>query len=185
MYKTLIVISFLCLIVSSSYSQKQVNWLTWEEAMEQNEIEQRKIVIEFYTEWCGWCKKMDKNTFDTDIIADYLNENYYPVKFDAERKESITYMGKEYKYIKKGKSGYHELAAELMAGKLSFPTVVFLDEDSKIIQPIPGYQDARTFEMIMKFFAEDYFKRVPWPKFTREFKPTPRTLTPVDNSGGK
>jgi len=186
MYKTLIVFSFLCLISSSSFSQKQVNWLTWEQAMEKNEVEQRKIIVDFYTEWCGWCKKMDVNTFDTDIIADYLNENYYPVKFDAERRETIIYKGKEYKYIRKGKSGYHELAAELMNGKLSFPTVVFLDEDSKIIQPIPGYQDSRTFEMIMKYFAEDYFKRVPWPKFTREFKPAPRrTLSPVDTSGGQ
>ena len=184
MYKALIVFFLLVLVNTSSFSQKKVNWLTWEQAIEKNETEKRKILVDFYTDWCGWCKKMDVNTFDTEIISDYLNEFYYPVKFDAERKQTIIYKGKEYKFIRRGKSGYHELAAELLGGKLSFPTVVFLDENSEIIQPIPGYQDARTFEMIIKFFAEDYHKRMPWPKYAREFKPS-QNASPVKNSGGK
>lgn len=183
MHKLLIVFSFICLAAFPSFSQKKVNWLTWEQAMEKNKDEQRKIVVDIYTDWCSWCKKMDKYTFEADNIADYLNDNYYPVKFDAERKETIIYNGKEYKFINRGKNGYHELAAELLKGKLSFPTVVFLDENSKLIQSIPGYQDSKTFEMIIKYFAEDYFKKVPWPKYTREFKPTPMVETPVKNGG--
>ncbi len=183
MQKIILVFSFLFLTGSLSFGQKKVHWLTWEQAMEKNKEEQRKIVVDIYTDWCGWCKKMDSNTFEADIIADYLNNNYYPVKFDAERRETITYNDKEYKFIKRGKNGYHELAAELLRGKLSFPTVVFLDEESKIIQPIPGYQDAQTFEMIIKYFAEDYFKKVPWQKYTREFKPAPIAPEPVKNGG--
>ena len=183
MQRLLIVFSLTCFIAFPSFSQKKVNWLTWEEAMEKSQIEKRKIVIDFYTDWCGWCKKMDTNTFEADVIADYLNENYYPVKFDAERRETIIYNDKEYKFIRRGKNGYHELAAELLNGKLSFPTVVFLDENSKMIQPIPGYQDAHTFEMIIKYFAEDYFKKIPWPKYTREFKPTQIHTVPVKNDG--
>ena len=182
MQKLLIVFSFLCFIAYPSFSQKKVNWLTWEQAMEKNQLEKRKIVVDFYTEWCGWCKKMDAHTFEADIIADYLNENYYPVKFDAERRETIIYNDKEYKFIRRGKNGYHELAAEMLKGKLSFPTVVFLDENSKLIQPIPGYIDAKTFEMIIKYFAEDYFKKVPWPKYSREYKPTPRNSIPVKSN---
>lgn len=104
MQKLLIVLSFLCFIAFPSFSQKKVNWLSWEEAMVQNQVEKRKIVVDIYTDWCGWCKKMDAHTFEADIIAAYLNENYYAVKFDAERRETITYNGKEYKFVKRGKN---------------------------------------------------------------------------------
>jgi len=180
MQKILVIFSFL--ILGSSFNataQKKVDWLTWEEAMEKSKLEKRKIVVDVYTEWCGWCKKMDKTTFQADKIVEYINKNYYAVKFDAERKKQISYNDKEYSFIKSGRNGYHELAAELLQGRLSFPTVVFLDEETALIQPIPGFQDAVTFEMIIKFFAEDHYKKTPWPKFTASYKP--EVALPVRN----
>jgi thioredoxin-related protein len=68
-----------------------------------------------------------------------------------------------------GRKGYHELAYEIMHGKMSYPTVVFIDENLEVIQPIPGFQDAQAFEMIMTFFAGDFYKAVPWKKFVDSF----------------
>ncbi|MBT8190138.1 MAG: DUF255 domain-containing protein [Bacteroidia bacterium] len=153
------------------FGQSKVNWLTWEQAVEKNMKEKRKIVVDVYTDWCGWCKKMDKYTFQTEFIADYINEHYYAVKFNAEQKEEINFNGKVYKYVSSfGRRGYHELASEILNGRMSYPTVVFLDENQNVIQPIPGYQDAQTFEMIMTYFAENHYQSVPWQKFTRSFK---------------
>ena len=149
-----IVIVFLALVfiqVSCLQAQEPatVQWLTIEEAVAKMEVEKRKIFIDMYTDWCGWCKKMDKATFEQPHIATYLNENYYPVKFNAEFKEEISYNGKTYKFIKSGRRGYHELAAELSKslGRLSFPTIIFVDSDLTVLQPhprLPGSQKIRS-----------------------------------------
>jgi thioredoxin-related protein len=143
----------------------QVNWLSWEDALTKNQKEPRKFIVDVYTQWCGWCKKMDKATFDQPDISKYINNNYYPVKFDAETKTDINFNNRVFKYVRSGTSGYHELAAEITFGKLSYPTVVFLDEKLNVIQPIPGYKDPASLDKIMKYFAEDYYKTTPWKKY--------------------
>lgn len=113
--------------------------------------------------------KLDATTFSEDQIAKYLNENYYPVKFNAEMQEPITLRGREYVFVKSGRSGYHELAAQLLQGKLSYPSMVFLDENFGLIQSIPGYQDVNTFEMIITYFGSNSHKSVAWQKYMMDF----------------
>lgn len=151
-------------------AQNIIKWMSWEEAIAKNEKNPKKIFVDVYTDWCGWCKKMDKATFQQDDIARYMNEHYYSVKFDAEQKEDIYFKEKTYKYVSQGKRGYHELAAAMLRGKLSYPTVIFLDEEMNMIQPIPGFQNPTNFELIMTFFAEDHFKNTPWKKYTQSYQ---------------
>jgi thioredoxin-related protein len=148
-----------------------VNWLTWEQALEKSKHQKRKLLIDVYTDWCGWCKRMDAATFNQPQIAKYINENYYAVKFNAETKEDIAYNGKTYKFVKNGRRGYHELAAEITRGKLSYPTIVFIDENLEVIQPIPGFRDAMEFEKIITYFARNEHKRTPWESYQRAYKP--------------
>lgn len=162
------VIIFIFTSVTVSEAQK-IKWLSWEEAIEASAKEEKKIFVDIYTQWCGWCKKMDATTFSDPNIVKYINENYYAIKFDAELKEDIQLNGKVYKYIKMGKSGYHELVAELTRGQLSYPTIVFLDEKMNLIQPIPGFRDPKSFEMIMHYFAEDYHISTPWKKYSKNY----------------
>ena len=162
---------FLFAVLWTSESSAQIQWLTWEEAQAKNQKEPRKFIVDVYTQWCGWCKKMDKATFGQAEISSYINSNYYPVKFDAETKEDISFKGKVYKYVRQGTTGYHQLAAEIMFGKLSYPTIVFLDEQLNVIQPIPGYQDPGSLDKIMKYFAENYYKTTPWKKYEQMCQP--------------
>ncbi len=167
--KTLIFTLLTGILGSVAFGQNKINWLTWEEALAKHSVEKKKILVDVYTDWCGWCKKMEASTFSTDIISDYVNENYYPVKFNAEQKADINYKNKTYKFVKGFRRGYHELAFEIMNGRLSYPTVVFIDENLNTIQPIPGFQNVSTFEMIMTYFAEDHHKTTPWPKYEKTF----------------
>jgi len=171
MHKFLGIVLVITFFSINLIGQDRIDWLSWEKALEKSKVEKKKIVVDVYTNWCGWCKKMDKATFQNPKIVEYVNENFYAVKFNAEQKEDIEFNSKVYKYVSSfGRRGYHELANEIMSGRMSYPTVVFMDENQRVIQPIPGFQDANTFEMIIIYFAENHYKTVPWQKFTRDFK---------------
>jgi thioredoxin-related protein len=182
-----VVILFALLLCSFSiYSFKNINtdtlsetppagasikWMTWEQVFEKSKSEKRKIFVDVYTDWCGWCKRMDASTFQKQQIADYINQHYYAVKFNAEYKGDIVFKGKTYKFIKEGMNGYHELAAEITHGRLSYPTVVFLDENLDLLQAIPGYREALEFEQIITYFGKDEHKKTPWEVYQRNYKP--------------
>ena len=166
-----IITVFLIGSASSIHAQKAVKWLTIDEALERSEQEGKKIFVDMYTDWCGWCKKMDKATFQHPEVAKYLNENYLPVKFNAEQKSDVIYRDKTYKYIRKGRQSHHELAAKFSEtlGGLSFPTIVFIDENQLVIQPIPGFQNVKDFSKIMRYFAEDHYKNTSWQSFSANY----------------
>ena len=147
----------------------KVQWMTMEEALEKSKTDKRKIFIDVFTDWCGWCKRMDESTFVDPSVAQYLNDNFYAVKLNAEQQQEIVFNNKTYSFRKNGARGYHELAAELLNNRLSFPTVVFLDETLNIIQPIPGYLEAPKLETILNYFGTDSHKTTPWETYERKF----------------
>lgn len=143
----------------------QITWYTMEEVQELMKKEKRKIYIDVYTDWCGWCKVMDKNTFTDPDVANLLNTKFYAVKLDGEGKEDITFKDYTFKYVQNGRSGYHELAAALMNGKMSYPTSVFLDENFNMIQPFPGYLTPEKLEPILEFLGDDIYKTQSWEDY--------------------
>ncbi len=148
----------------------EVQWITFEQALELSKGEKRKIFIDVYTDWCGWCKVMDKKTFSESNVASLLNEKYYAVKFNAEQTEDVLFQDHTFKFVPQGKRGYHELAAALLQNKLSYPTVVFLDENFNLIQPLPGYREPKEFYPILKFFSEDSYKKMKWDDFQKTYE---------------
>ncbi len=153
-----------------------VKWLSWEQAVTALEADKaagkkpKKIFVDVYTDWCGWCKKMDKETFQIPNIAAYLNANFYPVKFNAEQKEEIKFSGNTFKYVANGRRGYHELASALLDGKMSYPTVIFLNEKLELLQRIPGFLDIPTFDCILHYLAEEHYVKKPWEQYHKEFR---------------
>ncbi len=144
--------------------------MSWEEAVRRaaSDSKPKKLFIDVYTNWCGWCKKMDQDTFQNPEVAAYMRENFYMVKLDAEQKEPIEYAGKTYTFVPSGRRGYHQLAAALLQGQLSYPTVVFLDEDVRMLSPVPGYQKPEEFLKIAKYFGEDIYKQKDWQAYSGE-----------------
>ena len=128
-----------------------IKWLTIEEAVELNKTTPKKFIVDIYTDWCGWCKTMDKTTFSEPVIASYLNEHFYSVKLNAEQKENIVINGQTFKFVESGRRGYHELAAALTNGNLSYPTVVLIDEKLGILEVSPGYKKPAEMDMLMHY----------------------------------
>ena len=153
----------------SAQEKNAIEWIKMEDLEAAMAKEPRKVVIDVYTDWCGWCKRMDATTFKNNVIANYVSEKYYAVKFNAEQKDSITFKEHTFKFVAQGKRGYHELAAVLLQGKMSYPSIVYLDEELNMIQPVPGYQSAEQFEKVIKYFGGDHYKEQPFEDFQKEF----------------
>jgi thioredoxin-related protein len=156
--KKVIITIFTVLLIAPAYLLAQeVNWITIEEAEKLNSREPRKIMVDVYTDWCGWCKKMDRETFTHPVIAEIISKNYYAVKLNAESREEITFNGTTYKFVPQGSRGYHELAAGLLNGRMSYPSIAYLNEKLQLLGAVPGYMTPDRIEPLLNYIAEDKF----------------------------
>ena len=151
-------------------NEAKIEWLSWDEAMQLYDKEQKKMMISIYTSWCNWCKKMDAATFSEPQIVALINEYFYPVKLDAQSMDELVFKGKTYKNRNEGANSYHDLAMELLLERRSFPTIVFMDEQLQYIQAIIGYKTASEFETIASYFGHNNYKRTPWSAYAKNFK---------------
>jgi thioredoxin-related protein len=157
-------------ILYGQAESSRIKWYTFEQAVELSKKTPKKLMIDVYTDWCGWCKKMDAETFSNPDIAKYVNEHFYAVKFNAEQKADITFQGKTFKYVDQGNGkGYHELAAALLSNQLSFPTISYLNEKLELLGPVPGYRNAHDLEPLLVYISEEKFKSIGYDAFQKSF----------------
>lgn len=170
--KKIIAALFLLTTGILSFGQKgEVKWYTIQDAEKLFRDSPRPLFIDTYTDWCGWCKKMDSDTFTNSVIADILNTKFYPVKFDAEGKETVIFFGQT--FVNDGKNGKaHQLAIALLSGRLSYPTVVFvMPQESKFsVTPVPGYRQPKDMEILLNYFSDKAYETQKWEDYQLSFK---------------
>ena len=155
-----------------------VKWMSLEEAMEKMETQPRPMLIDFYTDWCGWCKKMMKTTYGNIDLANYINNYFYPVKFDAEGKDTVEYLGVKYVPTSKEPRTTHPLAARLLNNKLMYPTTLFLNnyekekKEFKISMIASGYLEQVKLEPILIFILENAGRNASYDDFNQYFQKT-------------
>ena len=147
--------------------EAKINWMSWEEAVEANKKEPKKVFIDVYTDWCGWCKKMDKSTFVDDSVIEAINKDFYAVKFNAEQKSAINFNGSEFKFVNQGRRGVHQLAYALLDGRMGYPAFVFLDESFSRIMISPGYKQAPQILKELQFSSSEAYKETSWEDFSK------------------
>lgn len=148
-YRNTIFISIVLFFLAScntAIKPSQGDWYTIDEALAATSSKPKLMFVDMYTDWCGWCKKMDKSTFQDPTVMAYLKEHFYSVKFNAEQKAPVTFKGTEYQFEQGGRRGAHGLAKLLLEGRTAYPSFVILNEKLEVVKVLRGY---RTVDQLM------------------------------------
>ncbi|MEM9920839.1 MAG: thioredoxin fold domain-containing protein [Bacteroidota bacterium] len=141
-----VIFLFLCnpLIAQQAAS---VRWLSFEQLEDSLNVKPKKVFIDFYTDWCTYCRKMDKVVFTKPKVVDHLNEEYYAVRFNAETDAVVNFGGQQLvnDQLKQSRRPLHQIAQLLALRKGQFvaPTLVILDESFHVTARYFEYLDSK------------------------------------------
>ncbi len=176
--KKLLIYTFLLLSATMSQAQ-DIKWVSIEEALELQKTQPKKIIMDVYTNWCGPCKLLDRNTFKNKDVANYINENFYAVKFNGEGDDTVnykenTFTNPQFNPAKANKrNSAHQFASYMRIN--AYPTLVFFDEKGDFITPVKGYQSPQQLELYLKLFKSDEYKKMTdqekFNAYSQAFKP--------------
>ncbi len=140
--KKLLLVLLLAVGSFATVQAQEIKWMSLDEALAAQKKKAKPIFMDVYTDWCGPCKMLDKNTFQTKEVSEYISKNYYAVKFNAEGNSEVTYKGKKYTNSKfdpnkKGRNGVHDFTMFLKVQ--GYPSMYILDAKGEVKSPIVGY----------------------------------------------
>ncbi len=162
---------------SGDNTESDFKWMSMPEALELNKTVNKKIFIDVYTNWCGPCKMLDKNTFGNEVIREKLSKYFIPVKFNAEGNDIINFDDSTFVNQNPDappRMGTHDFTPYIASTQrgIAYPTMVFLNEDLEMIQPIQGYLNAEQLEPILEYIGNDHYKTEAWETFAEKFQTT-------------
>lgn len=157
---------------------KLIKWVSVEEAQALAKKTPKPLFIDVHTSWCGPCKMLDAKTFNDPKLADYVNKHFYPVKFNAESGDPVTFKGQKFENPDfkpgntMGRNGTHQLTYAIanVNGNIAYPTVVYLDSDLNVLAPVQGLMTPDQMEPILVYFGEGNYKTQDYQTFMGTFK---------------
>ncbi len=153
-------------------SLSEVNQIVEKNIKKDKIKEDKMIVVDFYTDWCGWCKRLDKETYMDAEVIELMNKYFYPIKFDAEQKEAASFAGKDYVFKASGARGTHGFASEMAmreGGRIGYPTITFIDAMGKKIAVEAGFKDAQKMKLTLLYYGEGHYKTKDFITFQTEY----------------
>jgi thioredoxin-related protein len=165
-------------LLAQTTASKPIQWMSVEEAQAQAKKVPKPLFVDVYTNWCGPCKLLDRNTFSNPKLADYVNRNFYPVKFNAEGGEPVMWKGTKLENPDfnaantSGRNGTHHLTYQIanVNGRIAYPTIVYLDSELNVLAPVQGYMTPEQMEPILTYFGDGHYKTQDYQAFMSGFK---------------
>ncbi|MCH9661147.1 MAG: thioredoxin fold domain-containing protein [Bacteroidetes bacterium] len=152
------------LLLMGTLSAQEIQWISMNDALAAQAKNPKKIFVDMYTNWCGPCKMLDRDTFSNKDVINYINKNFYAVKFNAEGAGTVNYMDNTFSNPKydpakaRRRNSQHQFARHM--GVRAYPTVLFLDEDGSLINRVKSYKKPQQLELYLKLFGTDLWKEV-------------------------
>lgn len=145
---------------SSHNEGEKINWYSFTEGIAKAKKENKYVFIDFYTDWCGYCKKLDKETYSNEKVYKYMNDKFVPIKVNAESDEKVIFDGKP---ITKA-----ELARSFSVA--SYPSMFFMETEKKSIGQLPGFVSAKDFLTIASYVGSNAFKTKSIDEYKKTFR---------------
>jgi thioredoxin-related protein len=169
-YAAIFTILFSTVIALGASEQgEKIRWYSFEEAVELSRKNPRKILVDIYTDWCGFCKKMDAETFSNPDVARFINKHFYPVKLNSETNDTIEFQGHKFVNDGQGRRSPHQLSVALLQGQVSYPSIVYINEQLELLTAVPGFRTPEQIEPLLRYIGEDHYLRQSWDKYQEEF----------------
>ncbi|MBN2008322.1 thioredoxin fold domain-containing protein [candidate division KSB1 bacterium] len=129
---------------------KKAEWIGFDAGLAKAAKEKKNMIVDFYTDWCHWCKVMDEKTFSDAKVNQKLLDQFVTVRINAENpNQSAAFRGKTYSNV--------ELTRAF--GVNGFPSLAFLDDAGEIITIVPGYVPPETFIYILDYIDQGCYKK--------------------------
>jgi len=154
----------------SAQTPERVKWYTLEEALKLTAEAPRNILIDVYTDWCGYCRTMDAQTFNNPVIARYINQNFYPVKFNAETTETVRFAGHTFENPENPRNtrrSRHPFATAL--GVTGYPTIVYFTGDLRLIAAMPGFMRPEQIEPLLHYIVGEKYLSISLEDYQKTF----------------
>ena len=152
--------------------KQELKWKTFDAGFAEAKKSNKKIMVDIYTDWCGWCKRLDKDTYSNGKVMDYLSSQYVVIKLNAESKNKVTFKDKE----------YSEAGIAQALGATGYPTIVFFESSGEPITSIPGYVDAERFLPVITFIGDGLYKSMTWEEYQKKNAPVKNKKDPEKNN---
>ena len=131
-------------------------WRDWDAGLRVAGSLGRPVLVDVYTDWCGWCRRMDRDVYARQDVRDYLTGHFVTVKLNAESSDGARYEGRSF-------SG-RTLAARFRV--TGYPTTIFLKPGGDHIFNVPGYVPADQFLLLLRYIGDGHQARgVPWDDY--------------------
>ncbi len=169
MRKTIIITLLLCLM-GGSFQAQTVAWQKIEDAAKA-EVGQKMYFFDFYTSWCGWCKRMDRDTFSDPTVSAILNKYYIPVKFNAESNTQFDWNNQHFTggISVNNRPATHTFTRYVLGQKIGYPSFAIFLPNQQLLQVIPGYVPASDFVKILWYFVSGDYNKYPFEKYQQIF----------------
>ena len=143
-----LIITIITFLTIQYTDAKDPQWKSFNKGLDLAKKSGKKVLVDVYTDWCGWCKKMDSSTYSDAKVKEYLKKNFIIVKLNAEGNEQLSY------------SGQSITPPEFTQGMgiNGYPATLFLQSDGKPITVLPGYAEADMFLHVLSFIGEDHYQ---------------------------
>jgi thioredoxin-related protein len=142
----------------------EVEWRSWNAGLAEAASTNRPVLVDVYTEWCGWCKRMDRDVYSRADVREYLATHFVTIKLDAEASTPAKYEGRS-------------LTSSGIAQRFrvsGYPTTVFLRANGEHLVNVPGYITADRFMLMLAYIGEDHISRgEKWSDFEKNATPAP------------